>query len=149
MSWLARTWSELSVDELYAVLSVRQQVFVVEQACAYLDADGADPAAIHLLATDEQGLWGYLRLFAPDAAGCARIGRVLTVARVRGRGLGRPLMEAGRQEVERRYGAVPVRLSAQAHLEGFYASLGYVVDGPGYLEDGIPHVPMIRIPGPS
>ncbi|MCB9686115.1 MAG: GNAT family N-acetyltransferase [Alphaproteobacteria bacterium] len=146
MSFRALRWDELTTDELYAILVARQQVFVVEQACAYLDADGADPVAVHLLATDELGLWGYLRLFAPDASGCARIGRVLTVARARGSGRGRPLMEAGREEVERRYGVVPVRLSAQAHLEPFYASLGYAVDGPGYLEDGIPHVPMIRRP---
>lgn len=147
MIWRALRWDELSRDELYAILVARQQVFVVEQACAYLDADGLDPAAVHLMATDDDGLWGYLRLFAPDDTGSARIGRVLTLPRARGRGLGRPLMEAGRREIVRRYGEVPVRLSAQAHLEGFYRSLGYAVEGPGYDEDGIPHLPMIRPAG--
>lgn len=142
-AYRALAWSDLGRDELYAVLAARQQVFVVEQACAFLDADGRDADAVHLLAEDDLGLWGYLRLFAPEG-GAARIGRVLTMARARGQGRGRPLMEAGHAEVARRFGAVAVRVSAQAHLSGFYGSLGYVVEGPGYDEDGIPHLPMIR-----
>jgi ElaA protein len=142
--FLARTWEELDRDTLYELLRLRQEVFVVEQRCFYQDLDGLDPLAVHLLMSDEQGLCGGLRVFPPDERGSARIGRVLTALRVRARGLGRPLMRAGEAEVVARFGPVPIRLSAQAHLERFYASLGYAVDGPGFDEDGIPHLPMSR-----
>jgi ElaA protein len=119
---------------------------VVEQACAYLDADGADAQALHLWAHDPATpVLAYLRLFAPGVLGEeARLGRVLTTARGRRRGLGRALMTRGIAVVEERFGAPPIRIGAQTYLERFYRELGFVPSGPDYLEDGIPHVVMVR-----
>lgn len=147
MRWSWLRWEAVDRDLLYAVLTLRQQVFVVEQDCPYLDADGRDPAAMHLVAVGGAGtndVVAYLRAFGPDPDdGAARIGRVVTAPAVRGTGLGRLLMREGADRVRATWGPVPIRLSAQAHLERFYASLGFAVCGPGYDEDGIPHLPMI------
>jgi ElaA protein len=137
-------WMELSRDELYAILALRQQVFVVEQRCLYLDADGRDPEAWHLRWHRDQELVAYLRAFPPDEAGDAWIGRVIVAPSLRGTGLGRPLMQAGLEAVASTFGACPVKVSAQAHLAAYYGSLGFVIVGEEYLDDGIPHVPMRR-----
>jgi ElaA protein len=125
-------------------MALRQTVFVVEQRCAYLDADGRDPSAHHLLGWSDGRLVAASRVFPPDAEGCVWIGRVVTSPTVRGTGLGRPLMREALRRAEETFGRTPVRLGAQAHLERFYTSVGFVVCGPGYLEDGIPHLPMLR-----
>ena len=135
-------WARLDRDLLYALMALRQRVFVVEQACPYQDADGRDPAAHHLLGLRDGELVACLRAFAPDATGEAVIGRVVTAPEVRGTGLGRPLMRAGMARVWEEWGRCPIRIGAQAHLEGYYASVGFVVSGDPYDEDGIPHVPM-------
>jgi ElaA protein len=141
VSWRWATFGELSTDALYAVLAARAEVFVVEQRCVYVDPDGLDRDALHLLGWDGEVLVAYLRVLPagvrfPEAA----IGRVLTAATHRGRGLGRAVVG----EALRRLGAWPLALSAQAHLEGFYGSFGFVRTGAAYDEDGIPHVPMRR-----
>lgn len=148
MHWTIKAWSELTCDELYAVMAARQAVFVVEQTCPYLDADGDDPRALHLWARDDTTpVLGYLRVFAPGVKGVeARIGRVLTTAAARRTGLGRTLMRRGIDLVEERFGAVPIRLGAQKYIERFYRELGFVAEGDDYLEDGIPHVEMVRRP---
>lgn len=129
---------------VYEVLALRQRVFVVEQTCFYLDADGRDLDAVHLLGREaEDGpLVAYLRAFPPDGRGDAVIGRVVTAPEVRGQGLGRPLMREGIARTWETWGRTPIRISAQAHLASFYGSLGFAVCGPGYDEDGIAHVPM-------
>lgn len=149
MRWTLRLWSELTRDELYALMVARQEVFVVEQTCPYLDADGADAEAIHLWAHDETTpVLAYARIFAPGAKGVeARIGRVLTTAAGRKQGLGRALMRRAIEVVGERFGAVPIRIAAQKYLERFYGELGFVSEGPDYLEDGIPHVDMARAAG--
>jgi ElaA protein len=141
-----RTWTSLDVDSLYALLALRQRVFVVEQHCAYLDADGADLQAHHLLGWEEDTLRAYLRVLPSAGDRPPRIGRVLTAPEVRGTGLFRPLMHEGLRGLRERLGAVPVHIEAQAHLVRAYASLGFVVVGPEYDEDGIPHVPMRQEP---
>lgn len=148
MQWTLRAWNDLSRDELYAVMAARQEVFVVEQTCPYLDADGADPQALHLWAHDEATpVLAYLRIFAPGVKSAeARIGRVITTAAGRGKGLGRALMRRGIDVVRERFGAVPIRIGAQKYLERFYAELGFVSEGRDYLEDGIVHVEMVRAP---
>lgn len=139
-----RAWRELDTDLLYDLLAIRQRVFVVEQACAYLDADGEDRGAHHLFGWHDGGLAAYLRLLPPDEQGAPRIGRVLTVPPCRGAGFGRPLMREGLDGAFRQYpGAREVRIGAQAHLAGFYGSLGFVAAGDVYDEDGIPHLPMV------
>jgi ElaA protein len=138
------TWSELSTDDLYAAMALRQRVFVVEQNCPYLDADGLDPRALHLLGERDGALIAFARLFAPGVHGShAVIGRVVTAPEVRREGLGRALMAEAIGQCEAR-GWTEVKISAQAYLERFYGSLGFEVCGEGYLEDGIPHLPMVR-----
>lgn len=141
-------FAELQLDQLYAILALRQEVFVVEQHCPYLDADGQDQVARHLLGWDEEGrLAAYTRILPIGAAyeGSAAIGRVVTAAFARGRGYGRPLMEKALIELRNAYGKVAIKLSAQAHLQGYYESLGFERVGEAYLEDGIPHVSMITV----
>jgi ElaA protein len=143
VTWRWCSWEQLGRDELYAIVQLREQVFVVEQACAYLDADGRDPLARHLLGLRDGALVAALRAFPPDAAGEAVIGRVVTAPAVRGTGLGTELMRVGMQRVRETWGPVPIHISAQAHLAGWYGRLGFVVTGAGYDEDGIPHLPML------
>lgn len=140
-----RSFERLGARELHDLLKLRADVFVVEQNCIFADIDGRDPDALHLLArTAEDGpLAGTLRLFPPDAAGRALIGRVATAAAARGTGFGRALMAEGIAEARRRYGPVPVAIGAQSRLERFYGSLGFVRTGEDYIEDGIPHCAML------
>ena len=143
-----RMFKTLSALELYEVLRLRADVFVVEQNCVFADIDGKDPAALHLLAWDGDALAGYLRLFGPSEQVDARIGRVVVAKAARSTGLGRRLMAAALDEVAQRFGPVPVVLSAQAHLERFYAGFGFVRISEDYLEDDILHCDMRRVPNP-
>jgi ElaA protein len=141
LTWTWASFGDLSAADLYAVLAARAEVFVVEQRCAYADPDGLDLDALHLLGRADGALAAYLRVLPagvrfPEPA----IGRVLTAPAHRGRGLGRAVVA----EAVARLGGAPLALSAQAHLEGFYASFGFVRTGATYDEDGIPHVPMRR-----
>jgi ElaA protein len=146
VTWRLRPFDGLSLEDLYAVLALRQLVFVVEQACAYLDADGRDADALHLLGRDHDGrLVAYARLFAPGLVyDSAAIGRVVTHPDVRRTGLGRALMLEAIACVERSFDTTTITLSAQRYLEEFYRSLGFVAVGEPYDEDGIPHVAMVR-----
>lgn len=143
LTWHDRTFAELMPAELYAILALRQRVFVVEQNCVYLDADGVDPASRHLWAERGGALLAYLRIVPagvkfPEAS----IGRVITAPEARGEGLGRELMKRGLAAA----GAVPIRIGAQAYLEKFYGELGFVRVSDVYDEDGIPHILMLRTP---
>jgi ElaA protein len=142
-----RSFEQLTTRELYQFLRLRCQIFVVEQRSAYLDIDGADQTADHLLAWDaDDNLSGYLRVFAPGASDdVARMGRIVTSPRHRGTGLGHWLMQEALGFVARRYGDVTVELSAQAHLEQFYSKFGFGRSSKTYLEDGIPHCEMRRV----
>jgi ElaA protein len=134
-------FDELTTGTLYALLRLRVDVFVVEQHCPYPELDGLDtePGTRHLWTTRDGVPVGYLRiLMEPD--GGARIGRVCVARSERGTGLARRLMAAALD----RLGDQPMTLHAQAHLTGFYASFGFAPNGPEYVEDGIPHVPMAR-----
>jgi ElaA protein len=140
-----RDFQDLSPDELYAVLRLRADVFVVEQNCVFADIDGKDQAARHLLAFVDDGLGGYLRVFAPAAGqAAARIGRVVVAPSCRSTGLGRRLMAAALDDIAKNLGAIPVELAAQAHLERFYASFGFLRVSADYLEDDILHCDMRR-----
>jgi len=141
-SWHDREFAELGVRELYAITALRERVFVVEQQCAYLDADGVDPQCRHLWAEDEtRAIHAYCRL-VPAGVKFAEvsIGRVITAPEARGTGLGKELMRRALAAV----GAVPVRIGAQAHLERFYGELGFGRASAPYDEDGIPHIEMLR-----
>jgi ElaA protein len=132
---------DLDATTLYRVLRLRTDVFVVEQECAYPELDGRDlePDARQLWLADGDAVTATLRLLT-DPNGDARIGRVATAPAARGAGLAAVLMRRALELA----GDRPVVLDAQAHLEHWYARFGFAVVGPGYVEDGIPHVPMRR-----
>src|SRR6185295_8222328 len=132
-SFALRAFHELTPDELYEVLELRQRVFVVEQTCAYLDCDGLDREALHLMARDSEGrLRAYARLLPPGSRYAeASIGRVVTDRDVRGTGLGRAVMREAVARVRDRFGGA-VRISAQAYLERFYRELGFSPVGEPY-----------------
>jgi len=142
------TWSRfetLGVDALYDALALRCRVFILEQG-PYLDLDGIDRDAWHLLGRDASGaLVAYLRVVDPGLKyDEPSIGRVITAPEVRGRGCGVPLMREGVARCERAWPGRSIRISAQAHLQRFYGSLGFEPVGEQYLEDGIPHIEMLR-----
>lgn len=141
LRWQAYSWNELTKDALYAVLALRADVFVVEQECVYLDPDGKDQEATHLLVCDEEILVGYARIFLNKIPSV--IGRVVVHPNYRGKNLGRLLMEKSISEVPLEN---PIFISAQERLKPFYESLGFIQLDKGYLEDGIPHIPMTLPP---
>jgi ElaA protein len=144
LTWHDKAFDELSVHELYAVLALRSRVFVVEQTCVYLDLDGKDERARHLLGVDEAGtLVAYARIFAPgESYPETAIGRVVTSPEVRKRGHGEELMREAITRATARHGR-SIRIGAQRYLERFYRRLGFVPEGEPYDEDGIPHVEMV------
>lgn len=147
-SWTCSPLAELPAELAYRLLQLRAEVFVVEQACAYLDLDGKDlrPGAWQLLATDTEGrVQACLRLLAPGLAFAEpALGRIATAAAVRGSGLGRELLRRGIAECSQRFPGQPIRIGAQTYLIDFYASFGFQVASAAYDEDGIPHVEMLR-----
>lgn len=138
-------FSELSVDDLYDLLALRVRVFVVEQDCAYQELDGLDVAAEHVWTRAPSGeVVASLRVL-DEGAGVTRLGRIVTAPEHRGTGAGAALMRAVLAGLDEPGGPVgAVVLGAQVQARGFYERLGFAVDGPGYDEDGIPHVPMRR-----
>jgi ElaA protein len=143
LTWHERAFADLTPGELYAIVALRERVFVVEQKCAYLDADGYDPASRHLWAASEANaaMHAYLRI-VPAGVKFAElsIGRIVTAPEARGTGLGRELVRRGIAAA----GAGPIRIGAQAHLERFYNEFGFRRASDVYDEDGIPHIEMLR-----
>ena len=144
--WVCRPFAALGVDALYALLRLRQEVFAVEQRCFYLDADGVDPACWHLLGwSSGQQLQASLRIVPPGLKYAdASIGRVVTAQEVRGHGVGQELVAKGVLRCRQLYPGARIRISAQAHLRKFYERFGFEAVSDDYLEDGIPHVEMLR-----
>jgi ElaA protein len=143
IQWRIVYFDALSPFDLYAIIRLRNAVFVVEQNCVFQDADDKDMGCYHLMGWAGTTLAAYSRIVPPGLIYTeASIGRVITDAGWRGNGLGRLLMEVSLQETGKLFGEVPVRIGAQHHLTRFYASLGFVTDGDVYLEDGIPHIEM-------
>lgn len=141
-----KSWAELDKSELYQLLQLRAKVFVVEQECAYEDVDGQDVEALHLLASDEhQTLVAYARLYdiQIDAKDYVAIGRVCTAKAHRRQGISRQLMEQAIAYIESNQ-KKPTTVSAQVYLKQFYQSFGFVTVSEPYLEDGIPHIRMIK-----
>jgi ElaA protein len=143
--WTWCRFADLGVDNLYDLLALRCQVFIVEQV-PYLDPDGLDRAAWHLLGHDDAGaLQAYLRVVDPGARyNEPSIGRVAVAAAARGRRLGRALMHEGLARTAQAWPGRAIRIGAQAHLTHFYGSLGFVPVADPYDEDGIAHVEMLR-----
>ncbi|MBC7939085.1 MAG: GNAT family N-acetyltransferase [Chitinophagaceae bacterium] len=147
MQWAWRRFEDLGVDSLYDALALRCQVFAIEQHCLYLDADGVDRQCWHLLGRSADGgeLQAYLRVVDPGVKYAEiSIGRVVTSAAARGSGLGRRLMDECMVRLGQTWPGHAVRISAQAHLQRFYAQYGFHAVGSEYLEDNIPHLQMLR-----
>ncbi|MGE0399840.1 MAG: GNAT family N-acetyltransferase [Kofleriaceae bacterium] len=142
LRWHDRAFDELTIAELYAITALRESVFIVEQSCPYLDADGLDPASRHLwAAADDGALHAYCRIVPPGVKfDEISIGRVITAKHARGTGLGKELVRRALAIC----GARDVRIGAQAHLERFYNELGFERASEPYDEDGIPHIEMLR-----
>lgn len=146
MEFKCVSFYRLNLDEIYACMALRQEVFVVEQDCPYLDADGKDQDAWHLMGFDEEGdLLAYSRLLPKGISyeKYASIGRVVTSQKVRGKGVGITLMEASKKWCKQLFPNDPIKISAQTYLLKFYTNLGFESVGEEYLEDNIPHIGMI------
>ncbi|WP_433777910.1 GNAT family N-acetyltransferase [Flavobacterium anhuiense] len=141
-----KSFDELTNHEMYNMLRLRSDVFVVEQNCPYLDLDNKDQKGFHLLYYVDNELAGVTRLLPKGVSyDEVSIGRVVIAKSHRGLGLGVKLMEASIEGCEEKFGKGPIRISAQYHLSKFYQSLGFVEQGEVYDEDGIPHIGMLRV----
>ena len=147
LDWPLLPFDALTTRQLHELLQLRSAVFVVEQACAFQDIDGADPQALHLLGTHAGQLLAYARCFAPGIKFAeASIGRVVTDPAQRGTGLGHALIRRALQAVAEQWAAQAVRIGAQARLKSFYAGHGFVDANRPYVEDGIDHLEMVWHP---
>jgi ElaA protein len=146
LHFVCKAFREFSLQELYDVMVLRQRVFIVEQNCPFLDADGKDQHAMHCLGFNDEGvLMAYTRIFDENIAyeGFTSIGRVVSEPDARGMGYGRQLMDYSIKKTKELFGPKPVKIGAQAYLEKFYNSFGFVSTGYDYLEDGIAHKIMV------
>ena len=144
ITWQCKSFSELTVEELYKILQLRSEVFVVEQQSAYQDCDGKDPLSFHLMGWDDSELIAYTRLIPkgisyPDAAS---IGRVVIAPSFRRKNIGKQLIAKSLEEIKVLFGEVPLKISAQSYLIRFYKSFSFKPIGNIYLEDGIEHIAM-------
>ena len=145
INWVTKTFNELSVQELYAILRLRSEVFVVEQNCVFQDMDNKDQSCYHLMGWENNVLVAYTRLVPPGISyEMASIGRVITSQSARGSGIGKLLMEKSIDEAQGLFGKTPIKIGAQLYLREFYQSLGFVQSSDVYDEDGIDHIEMIR-----
>ncbi|HSF44675.1 MAG TPA: GNAT family N-acetyltransferase [Chitinophagaceae bacterium] len=146
INWVCKKFHELTVDELYELLRLRSEVFVVEQNCVFLDMDNKDQQCTHLLGWVGGDLAASVRI-VPGGISYTEpsIGRVVTSPKHRRTGLGKLLMEEAIRITTQLHGNQPIRIGAQLYLRNFYASLGFEADGEIYLEDGIEHIEMVRV----
>lgn len=143
--WHIKTFEALTVNELYAILKLRSEVFVVEQNCVYLDSDGKDPLALHVFGKYEDKIVAYSRIFKPGISyDNASIGRVVVSADYRNKKWGKDLMLQSILAIKNHFGESQITISAQLYLKKFYESLGFVPSSEMYLEDDIPHIKMIK-----
>ena len=144
ISWTCKKFDELFPTELYALLRLRSEVFVVEQNCVFLDMDNKDMACYHLMGWADGKLVAYTRLVPPGVAYAEpSIGRVVTDLTVRRSGIGRVLMHESIERCRILFGNTTIRIGAQLYLKAFYTSLGFVPTGGIYPEDGIDHIQML------
>lgn len=145
MNWTLKKFEELTINELYALLRLRTEVFVVEQNCVFQDMDNKDQYCYHLMGWKDGELAACTRLVPKGVSYPAypSIGRVVTSPAARGGGIGRILMEKSIEETRRLFGTGPVKIGAQLYLLKFYSSLGFEKTSDIYMEDGIEHIEMI------
>jgi len=144
ITWQCKYFTDLTNFELYKILQLRNEVFVVEQNCAYQDCDDKDLKAYHLMAWQDENLIAYTRLLAKGISydDAASIGRVLTSPSFRKKNIGKELMQKSIAEIYRLFGQTAIKVSAQFYLKKFYESFGFVQQSDIYHEDGIEHIRM-------
>jgi ElaA protein len=143
LEWKITSFETLSVHELYEILRLRSEIFVVEQNCVYLDLDNKDQKALHLFGTFEGKIVAHARLFKPGISFVhASIGRVVVHSKYRDRKWGHELMRQAIEGVLHHYGETEITIGAQLYLKKFYESHGFVQTSEMYLEDDIPHIQM-------
>ena len=144
MKFEFKSFNELSTDELYDILRLRSEIFVVEQTCVYNDLDGLDKEAVHLFYKKEGEIVAYSRLLKPGTRFSEySIGRVVVKQSERGTGLGIEMMQSAKNYIVNELGAQKIKISAQSYLQRFYENLGFEIVTEMYLEDGIPHFGML------
>jgi ElaA protein len=144
MKFEFKSFYELSTDELYDILQLRSEIFVVEQTCVYNDLDGLDKEAVHLFCKKEGEIVAYSRLLKPGTRFSEySIGRVVVKQSERGTGLGIEMMQSAKNYIVNELGTQKIKISAQSYLQRFYENLGFEIVTEMYLEDGIPHFGMV------
>ena len=144
LTWLCKPFEQLTPQELYDALALRQSVFGIEQNCIFLDEDGMDPQAHHLLGYADGKLVAYARITFPGVMFKeVSIGRIVSHPRERKKGYGKQATALALQKVKEIYGAVPVRIAAQSYLVKFYEAFGFEPVDEEYMWDGIPHRDML------
>lgn len=147
MTWKLKHFDELTAKELYTILQLRNEVFIVEQNCPYQDLDNKDLYAFHLMGMKENKLFACARLLAPGISYSeSSIGRVVSSPAARKTGMGKKLMEESILQIKNLFQTDIIRIGAQLYLKKFYESFGFIQDGDTYLEDNIPHIIMLRKP---
>lgn len=145
IQWLLKKFEELTPYQLYVILQLRNEVFVVEQNCVFQDADNKDQNSYHLMGFTDNKLIAYTRLVPPgEIYDYPSIGRVVTSSSVRRSGVGKELMQQSIDAVYKLFGVLPIKIGAQLYLKKFYGSFGFEQASEAYLEDGIEHIYMIK-----
>lgn len=145
LNFITKKYDSLTRDELYEVLRLRVEVFVVEQDCPYQDVDNKDQKALHILGYKNEQLIAYTRIFKPhDYFEYASIGRVVVAKNERKHKYGYDLMEASIKAITIHFNETIIAISAQVYLKSFYNNLGFIQKGEDYLEDDIPHIYMVK-----
>ena len=148
IAWLLKKFDELTPQELYSILQLRNEVFVVEQNCVFQDADNKDQFSYHLMGWEGEKLIAYSRIIPPGMVyEFPSIGRVVTSPLSRRNGSGKILMNESIKAIQKLFGEAAIELGAQLYLKKFYESFGFIQSGEIYLEDGIQHIEMIRSVG--
>jgi ElaA protein len=145
IKWLLKKFDELTPHELYSILQLRNEVFVVEQNCVFQDADNKDQASYHLMGWNDETLIAYSRIIPAGVAyDRPSIGRIVTSPVARGNGIGRILMLESIGAINKLFGNSSIKLGAQLYLKSFYESFGFIQSSDVYPEDGIEHIEMTR-----
>ena len=144
MKFELKKFSDLTIDNLYNLIKIRQSIFIVEQNCPYNDLDNKDQSSLHLLGYKKNELVSYARIFPPGILSPeAVIGRILVIKKHRSQGLGFSLINKSLEIIKSDFGNVSIKIEAQIYLYDFYQKFGFKSTGKEYLEDGIPHISMI------
>ena len=147
LTWSCKNFNDLTPQELYAIMQLRNEVFVVEQNCVYQDADNKDQLSYHFMGFENEKLVAYTRIVPAGVSfSDVSIGRVVTSPSLRRTGFGKELMERTIEEVYKLFGKVPIHIGAQLYLKKFYEALGFQQSSKPYFEDGIEHIEMMLQP---